>query len=450
MNRLRGSVGSGASGFSPLGALLDIELRRNIAVVSGLPQTIAGTTTPQGFPSVGTFTRASAADWLNSAGTGLETQAASGELRREAVRGALIEEAVTAQPVNSTLVGAVAGTPGTPPTGWTLTNPADGLTREIVGTGTSNGIPYIDVRWSGTSGVLGTTSLGTYSSPTAIAAVNGQTWTGAAFYALVGGSLTNVSTLVNRLIMRDSGGSQISGQATDTNILTMAGTLARFSSTFTATSASTAFVTNGLVPNFVDNSAVDFTIRIGLPMLNQGQLTSPIQTTDAGTVTRAADVLSVPVSGIAAGGDWTIAVITRPGIVDLNQRLLVLDDGTSNNAFVLRTSTSTATTVVHQAIVGGSPQATSNTATSAFANDTRVCIAIRRSGATQSFSRNGGAVDTVTPASLPSAAMTTLRIGSNSSNTQQWGGFVERVIVFPTAVSDATLQSYSTLATWGG
>jgi predicted phage tail protein len=435
----------------PAGAPSAHVARRDMTIIAGSPRTIAGTTTPENYPVVGTFTRAGVADWLNSAGTGLETQAASGALRRDAVRGALIEGTFTAQPVNSTLVGAVAGSPGTAPTGWSLTNPADGLTREIVGTGTSNGIPYIDVRWSGTSGSgVGNTTLVAYSSNTGAAAVNGQTWTGAAFYALVGGSFANVSTMFNRFRFNDSGGSAISGQLTDVSVLTMTGTLARFSSTGTASNASVAFAANSLIAGFVDSSAVDFTIRIGLPTLNQGQLTSPIQTTNSGAVTRAGDVLSVPVSGIPAGGDWTIAVIARPGILEASRRLLVLDDGTSDNAFVLRTASITATTAVLQAVVGGSDQAAINTATSGFANGTRVCIAIRKSGATQSLSRNGGAVDTVTPASLPSTVLTTLRLGSNSGGTARWEGFIERVIVFPVAVSDATLQSYSTLATWDG
>jgi hypothetical protein len=46
--------------------------------------------------------------------------------------------------------GAVAGSPGTLPTGW-FNSRTSGLTRTIVGTGTEAGIPYIDVRLSGTS-----------------------------------------------------------------------------------------------------------------------------------------------------------------------------------------------------------------------------------------------------------------------------------------------------------
>jgi len=54
---------------------------------------------------------------------------------------------------NSTMVGAVAGNPGTLPTNWNVSG-AVGLTRTIVGVGTELGLQYVDFRFNGTAGIF--------------------------------------------------------------------------------------------------------------------------------------------------------------------------------------------------------------------------------------------------------------------------------------------------------
>lgn len=54
---------------------------------------------------------------------------------------------------NNTNVGAIVGDPGTLPTGWAF----DGsglITRQILGTGTQNGIPYIDIKFSSATSIV--------------------------------------------------------------------------------------------------------------------------------------------------------------------------------------------------------------------------------------------------------------------------------------------------------
>jgi len=49
----------------------------------------------------------------------------------------------------------VAGTPGTLPTNWGVSAPA-GLATSVVGLGTENGLPYVDLRINGTATGTGT------------------------------------------------------------------------------------------------------------------------------------------------------------------------------------------------------------------------------------------------------------------------------------------------------
>jgi hypothetical protein len=106
-----------------------------------------------------------------------------------AAQGLLIEESRTNSIRNNTMVGAVAGTPGTLPTNWSTFTALTGLTREIVGTGTENGITYIDIRVSGTPSGAGRYDF-VYETGTGVAALNGQTWTNSGYFKLQAGTLT--------------------------------------------------------------------------------------------------------------------------------------------------------------------------------------------------------------------------------------------------------------------
>lgn len=103
----------------------------------------------------GSFSRSSSATYFDENGV---LQSAGNNVPRFGYNpvtgrfiGLIVESARSNLLRNNTMVGAVAGTPGTIPTNWVMSLTGTGLTRSIVGTGTESGISYIDIRIQGTT-----------------------------------------------------------------------------------------------------------------------------------------------------------------------------------------------------------------------------------------------------------------------------------------------------------
>jgi len=217
-------------------------------------------------------------------------------------RGLLIEEARTNSLQNNTMQGVVAGTPGTAPTNWVVQGSANGLTREIVGAGTENGIDYVDVRYSGTPTSSFAVQIN-FEGTTQVVAANGQAWTTSAYIKLAAGSLTNLNTIVTTVSGRDSGGNAVSGQlgsgavtATTANLISQ-----RFSSSFTFSSASVVFARGGFQFSVTNGLAVNVTFRVGLPQFEQGAFATSVIKTSTVAVTRNADVATMTGTNFS---DW--------------------------------------------------------------------------------------------------------------------------------------------------
>jgi len=238
-----------------------------------------------------TFTRASTGTFFNSAG--VLTSAATNAPRFDynpstlAAQGLLIEESRTNSIRNNTMVGAVAGTPGTLPTNW-VQSALGTLTLEVVGTGTENGITYIDIRYSGTTS--STLRSLQFDASTQIAALQNQTWTSSLWIKIAAGSQTNITSISHRIREIDSGGTAI---ATGTQAITFTSSLTRDTLTRTLASASTAFIANQIAIAFDPGVAIDITLRIGLPQLELGAFATSVIPTTTTALTRAADVASV-------------------------------------------------------------------------------------------------------------------------------------------------------------
>lgn len=387
-------------------------------------------------PSNVTFTRGTAATYFDSTGT---LQTVTGNTPRFdynpstlSALGLLIEEARTNSIRNNTMQGAVAGTPGTLPTNWSAPSLA-GLTSEIVGTGTEDGITYIDIKLSGTTTSAGPLIIG-FESVTQIAALSGQTWTGSFYARLVGGTFNNVTPTIKIAEYSAAGTELTNSSPTMSPAPSSAGLRTqRYSVVRPLNNASTASVSLMFRGGTSSGVAVDFTIRIGLPQLELGAFaTSVIPTTNA-AATRNADVDSstgaintgagtVFVQGTTAGGAGT-------------QYFYSLDDGTADErAYIYRDSSNKIHCIV---VDGGVTQCDLDLG--AVAANTAFKVAFAYSANDFSASLNGGAVVTDTGGTLPT--VTTRRFGQDQAPANYWNGRVARVAEYPRRLPNAYLRS---------
>jgi hypothetical protein len=192
---------------------------------------------------------------------------------------------------NNTMVGAVAGTPGTLPTNWGLANGA-ALSYSVIGTGVDDEISYIDVRFFGTN-ILNQEVSFYFEQNGIIAAAQGQTWTHSCYAKIVAGSLAGIGSLDLPelggelfLIGEQSplGFTAVEFPSVHFNYASLAGPFSecRVSQSHTFTNPLVNYVLPRLDVNFGTPTAIDFTLRIGMPQLERSEyFTPPIATTNA-------------------------------------------------------------------------------------------------------------------------------------------------------------------------
>ena len=246
--------------------------------------------------------------------------------------GLLVEEARTNSIRNNTMVGAVAGTPGTLPTNWFTFTALTGLTQSIVGTGTENGITYIDVRLNGTPSGAGQWQISAEST-TSVVASNAQSWTFSSYYKLAAGSLSGISMTQFSVNEYTAIGAYLDG--TFVTAAAPSSVMQRASASRTFTNALTARVFAPIFLNLT-GTAVDITLRIGLPQLEQGAFaTSPILTSTA-AATRSADVASIGSSAFTSFYNQSEGTMFADyKVASSSGNLIGSSDGTNNNRIFL-------------------------------------------------------------------------------------------------------------------
>jgi len=387
------------------------------------------------FSNLITFTRASTATYF--AANGVLTSAANDVPRFDydpttyLGRGILIEESRTNSIRNNTMQGAVA--PSTFPTNWQSVIVA-GLTSTVVGTGTLNGITYLDVR------VNGTASVSTYYNlvpDILVAGSSGQTWSGSFWAALVGGSLSNTNANIE---IRESDAAQ--GFLTNTlTLLPLTASLTRYSQARTLTNASTAFVSVRFVWQVTAGQPVDFTLRIGLPQLEQGAFATSVIPTTTTALTRSADVASVnPLSPWYNAVEGTLYVqaqdMSDAAHGTSQPRAVSINNGSNSSIDISRVPASAQGRA--RIDDAGVNQFNSLTTAWPLATQAKVALAYKLNDAAACL--GGGTVFTDNTVTIP--IVSALTIGNYfTGGPNSWVGWIQRITYYPRRLSNADLQA---------
>jgi hypothetical protein len=210
-------------------------------------------------------------------------------------QGILIEQGSTNAIRNNSMVGAVPGTPGTSPTHWSVewNSTGNGVTKQLVGTGTEFGLPYIDYNISGTA--TSTSEAAIWFADLQVAGVSGQTWTNSWFIRLLSGTIPGGTA--PRVFELGANSSQVT-QESHFSSFALTSSFQRVSDTITLANAATTLVQGGVQIFCPQGTAVNFTVRLYAPQLEQlGFATSPILTSGS-VATRAVDLVTLPNSAI--------------------------------------------------------------------------------------------------------------------------------------------------------
>ena len=341
--------------------------------------------------------------------------------------GLLVEEQRTNSIRNNTMVGAVAGTPGTVPTNWGDAPTSNGLNRQIVGIGTQNGITYIDIRYSGTT--TATASLVVQPELGAVTvAATGQSWTASSWLALAGGS-TSGMTIVQRVTGRSSVGGFL--ENSDTSVA-LSSTLTRYAASITMANASTLRVSSDIVLSYSSGAVVDITLRIGLPQLEQGATVSSVIPTTTAAATRNADVASITGTNFSSWyrqdegtvyADYATAQTQSgsfPGVASIS-------DGSNSNRIQLSHVSGNRRAVVSS---GGSAQFDIQPGAAIANVSARFALSYR--AADFATCVNAGTVTAQLSGTVPTTSR--LNIGADAAGANQLNGHIRRLTFWPQAL----------------
>jgi len=328
---------------------------------------------------------------------------------------------------NSTMVGAVAGSPGTLPTNWVSAN--GGLTQTIVGIGTENGLQYIDLRFNGTANA--TIVQLRYDAANQIAASNGQAWSYTFYLKAISQPAPPIS-YTQLMFERTSAGALIKSAF---QVIVPTSNLQRFTYSRTLDGGATvAFVDPVLYLNITSGTTYDFTIRIAAPQMELGAYATTFIPTTTAAVTRLVD-------NFTRNNLFTNNIVTASGgtwFVDLSSNLSYTRDASAVGVFLSSSSTgagvgsytfgiSTINTTARLAIAKRENGVFSALYTTLVDS---IKIAIKWNGTTADVFVNG--VKVVTATSFTSAALEFL----NTSNLDV-PKFINQMALFPVPMTDA-------------
>ena len=355
-------------------------------------------------------------------------------------KGLLIEPASKNEVRNGSATGSttgVIGSGGALPTNWADVSGGSGLTVEVIGTGTENGVNYIDIKASGTATGIQFTLA--FEDASTISAADTEVWTESVFLKVVDD--TNLYDDVRlRTYNYTSGGAYVN--LNDGSALTVSTTsLDRFEETFTLSGATIGFTRPSIYFPLTPSSSYDFTVRIGWVQMEESPIaTSPIPTTSA-AVTRVKDDITLGSASSLIGqteGTLYLEVDFR-NATGTQQHILSVTDGTTNNRLLIW-------------VFGGNTRmyadaGGSNILGTATANlsDGVQKLAFAYADGDQEFYRNGSSIATGTASLASLATLTDIDLGQSYNAVEQTNMWIRAAALFTRRLSDAEAQALTTL-----
>jgi hypothetical protein len=356
--------------------------------------------------------------------------------------GLLVEEQRTNSIRNNTMVGAVAGTPGTLPTNWSVSLGGIGTLTQTISLGASGALSYIDIRYSGTTSNSGfrifTETTGQTTGST------GQVWTASLYAALLSGS-TGLTSLSCDIVGR-SNTSAIVETPSSTSIIPTT-TLTRYAAIGTLAQASTVSVQQAITINYSSGVVVDFTIRIGLPQLEQGAFATSVILTDNTAPlgkTRNADVANITGANFSSwyrqdeGTMFADVLRSYSGNFSAFPKIFSFNDGTTNNLSSMY-GVSGGQFVTNFSIQSGGVGQTDYV--QVFTNvpgPNRIAQALAVNSST--LAANGALTLQDSSVAMP-VGINRVSIGADHVSLAQWGGHIRRLTFFPQRLPNSTLQA---------
>lgn len=389
------------------------------------------------------FSRASAA-WDFDASGNLAQFAPN--VPRVGPNGFLVEEQRTNSIRNPRCEGAVAGTPGTLPSYWANNSQGNGLSQQVVGSGTEDGIPYVDVRYFGTPTVGGMSIA--IEQAGAVAALNGQTWTASAYMRGIAGDFALVQAGLGWQELNSTPGFLASHSGGAVLLANTALSSQRRVFTFTNNQSTCAYLYPYYAAYFTSGVAIDFTLRIGLPQLELGAFaTSPIlpPAGNPAASTRAEDAATMPLGAWFNPAAGTLAAEFQLETVTANRNssILCLDDGATTRANCIDFFAGVGPVGVANVRANGSIQGSIN-AGSVYSAGATMKTAVTYTATALTQAVNGAAPITSPVTQLPTG-LAYLRLGSERwAGVQTIDGYLRRVRYWPRALSPSELQAITT------
>jgi hypothetical protein len=376
------------------------------------------------FSDIITFTRASTATFFDSAGV---LQSAANDVPRFdynpvtlAAQGLLIEESRTDIALYSTLAGAVAGSPGTAPTGWsnfTAGTPTLALTTSIYGT-TDQALLY--------SGNVGDRLCHQQS----INVVDGTTYTLSVYCESSSGNTGDVLTVVDGTSTRN---------IISTTAVNPTGNVGvRVQVVFSVVGTGTVFIRIGL--GATGSLSATASVTLSRPQCEAGAFPTSYIPTTTTALTRAADVASVNTLSpwYNASQGTLYAEFVWEGLKSVaGQRIAVIDDGSTSNYWALLATSANA--MQGAVVVSGITEAVNSTPATTYAANTlyKQALALELNNSVSAVNGTTGTADT--SVSVPSG-LTTLRLAASSAGVTSNIWF-RRITYYPRRLSDAELQA---------